>query len=101
VSFGKRMSVIILLLFLCSVLVVCGLAAAEYHTRIIGFGEETPPVSVEHRPDGQVWLRIQTLGIQWQCDLNPVIRLWEKVETVIAENFRGSRKGSFFEAMKK
>ena len=95
-SFGKRSVLILLFLLLCSALVLCGLAAAEYYTRSVGFGDDTPPIRLERdEADGGPRLHLHTLGIEKTYDLQPLVGFWESVKQFINENFGRGRNGSF------
>lgn len=94
-SFGKRSVLILLFLLLCSALVLCGLAAAEYYTRSVGFGDDTPPIRLERDEAGGTRLYLHTLGIEKTYDLQPLVGFWESVKQFINENFGRGRNGSF------
>ncbi len=54
---------------LCGIALVCGLVAADYRTRRIGFGETAPVVCLAGTPSG--WeLRVHALGLQKDIPLD-------------------------------
>ena len=82
-SAGKRVGVIILVLFLCAAAVVCGLVAAEYYTRQTGFGGAEIPLFIEKDADERIWLQVHALGMEQSYELTPLLAFLEKVQAVV------------------
>ena len=67
---------------LCLIGLCAGLAAADYHTRWIGFGRKEPIVCIAAAESGRKELKIDTMGVQKSIDITPV---WEFSEQVAGQ----------------
>lgn len=65
---------------LCLIGLFCGLASAEYYTRQIGFGDDTPIACLARETDGELVLQIDILGAQASWDLSGVVGAVQQME---------------------
>ncbi len=62
------------------ILLVCGLVTADYHTRWIGFGDDTPIACVVPAENGRKILQIRTMGSNRSIDVTGGFEAVERVK---------------------
>lgn len=49
-----------------------GLLAVDYQGRRLSFGDATPPLAVDKRPDGSAYLEVKAFGVEGEVDITPL-----------------------------
>ncbi len=70
---------------LCVILLACGLITADYHTRWIGFGDDTPIACIVPAENGRKILQIRALGANRSIDVTGGFEAVDRVRDFIEQ----------------